>query len=122
MKRELLSGALAVVLATAGCAKPVEYQYIGTEIVRNEQGHVVGHKELLVDSRTGAEIEQVTNYSPRFDSKGEIVGYEEPVPGGALIRGVDGRRLGVRYTDLRSRGTNPGNEGISIEVKPEAKP
>jgi hypothetical protein len=118
MKRGLLCGALAAVLAAAGCADTIEYQYVGTEIVRNEQGHVVGHKELLVDARTGAEIEQVTHYSPRFDAKGEIVGYEEPVPGGALIRGIDGRRLGVRYTDLRSRGTNPGNEGISIEVKP----
>jgi len=109
---------LAAGLLAAACAKPVEYQYVGTEILRNDQGHVVGHKELLVDASDGQEIEQVTHYSPRYDAKGEIIGYEEAVRGGALIRSVDGKRLGIRYTDLRSRGTNRGNEGISITVQP----
>ena len=96
----------------AACAQTVEYQYVGTEILRNSDGHVVGHKELMVDARDGSEIEQVTHYSPRYNAKGELVGYEEPVAGGALIRGVDGKRLGARYRDLRSRGS------LSITVEP----
>jgi len=113
-----LMAILAASLTAAACASTVEYQYVGTEILRNGDGHVVGHKELLVDARNGQEFEQVTHYSPRYDVKGEVVGYEEAVAGGALIRGVDGRRLGMRYTDLRSRGTNRGNEGVSITVHP----
>jgi len=34
------------------------------------------------------------------------------------LRNVDGRRIGIRYSDLRSRGTNPGGEGLSIIVNP----
>jgi len=35
------------------------------------------------------------------------------------LRGLDGRRVGVRYRDLRlrSRGTNPG-EGYTILISP----
>lgn len=118
MTRGLLSGVLAIVLAAAGCAETIEYQYVGTEIVRNDEGHVVGHKELLIDARDGREFEQVTNYVPMYNDKGDIVGYQEPIRGGAVIRSPDGRRIGARYTDLRSRGSNPGSEGLTITIQP----
>ena len=113
-----LTVVLVAGLMAAACAKPVEYQYVSTEFLRNSEGHVVGHKELMVDASDGQEIEQVTHYSPRYNENGEVTGYEEAVPGGALIRSVNGRRVGMRYTDLRSRGSNRGNEGISITVQP----
>jgi hypothetical protein len=104
----------ALAFAAAGCAPTVHYQYVSTEVVRNQRGHVVGHKELLVDARNGEELEQVTHYSPLLDQNGDVVGYEEPVRGGALIRSVEGRLIGARYADLRSRSSNRGNEGITI--------
>jgi len=118
MKRAQLMTMLAASLMATACADTVEYRYVSTEVLKNEQGHVVGHKELLRDARTGEEFELVTHYSPLFDSKGDIVGYQEPTRGGALIRGLDGRRIGARYTDLRSRGTNPGSEGVTITIRP----
>jgi hypothetical protein len=68
--------------------------------------------------RTGEEFEQVVNYVPRFDQKGALIGYEEPAPRWSILRSLDGRRVGVRYSDLRSRGTNPGGEGLSVIVAP----
>lgn len=109
---------LAVCLAVAACAETVEYRYLGTEPIRNEQGHMVGHKEKLKEVSTGEEIERITEYAPLLDEKGAIVGYQEPVRGGAVIRSLDGRRLGARYVDLRSRGINPGSEGVSITIQP----
>jgi len=102
----------------AACAT-TEYRFLSTEPLKNEDGHVVGHKERLRDVKTGEEFEQVIEYTPRRDEKGTIVGYEEPVREGTMLRDVNGRRVGVRYNDLRSRGTNPGNEGVQIQVKPQ---
>jgi hypothetical protein len=109
---------LAAGLIAAACAQTVEYRYVSTEILKNEKGHVVGHKELLKDVATGEDFEEVTHYTPLHDAKGEIVGYQEQARGGVVIRGLDGRRIGARYTDLRSRGSNPGNEGITITIQP----
>src|ERR1041384_5684906 len=95
----------------AACAT-TEYRCLSTEPLKNEDGHVVGHKERLRQVKTGEEFEQVIEYTPRRDEKGTIVGYEEPVREGTMLRDVNGRRVGVRYNDLRSRGTNPGNEGV----------
>lgn len=111
---------LVVAVLAIGCAPTVEYQYIGTEFLRNSQGHVVGHKETLLDAGTGEEVEIETRYRPVRDATtGEIIAYEEPVHGGTQIRSVDGRKRGLRYTDLRSRGANAGNEGITITVNPK---
>jgi len=111
-----------IVLLTASlfvfaCAETVEYHYIGTEAIRNAQGHVIGHKELLMDPRTGGEVEEVTQYIPLRDDKGQIVAYQEPTRAGMVIRNLEGRRIGARYTDLRSRGTNPGAEGVGITIR-----
>jgi hypothetical protein len=38
-------------------------------------------------------------------------------PSGTVIRNLEGRRIGARYTDLRSRGTNPNAEGVGIIIK-----
>jgi hypothetical protein len=109
----LLAAALA-----AACAS-TEYRIISTEPLKNENGHVVGHKERLRDVKTSEEFEQIIEYTPRRDEKGVIIGYEEPVREGTMLRDVNGRRIGVRYSDLRSRGSNPGNEGVQVQVKPQ---
>jgi hypothetical protein len=62
-------------------------------------------------------VEQLTYYQPMHDEKGEIVGYQEPTRSGTVIRNLEGRRIGARYTDLRSRGTNPNAEGVGITIR-----
>ena len=114
-----ITAILALAFLTAACST-VEYHYVGTrQTLKNDQGHVVGQKETLRDPRTGEQFEQVTYFTPRRDEKGAIVGYEEPLPPGVVLRGLDGRRVGVRYTDLRSRGTNPRSDGVTVIVNPE---
>jgi hypothetical protein len=113
-----LMAILAAGLLAGACAETIEYQYVGTEILRNDQGHVVGHKDLLIDARNGEEVEQLTHYRPMLNEKDEVVGYQQTVPGGALIRSVDGRPIGARYGDLRSQGSNRGNEGVTITFPP----
>ncbi len=114
-----LAACLLATCLAAGCApQAVEYRYVATEPLKNEQGHVIGHKERLTDVETLEEFERITYYQPLYDAGGAIVGYQEPVRGGAVIRSLDGRRLGARYVDLRSRGSNPGSEGVTISIQP----
>ena len=110
--------AVAVAIGAAGCAQTVQYRYLSTEVLRNDAGHVVGHRDVLMDPIEGKELEQITYYSPVLDAKGNIVAYEEPIRGGMLIRSLEGRRVGTRYPDLRSRGSNPGNDGLTITFRP----
>ena len=117
MKRVKLIAALAAGVLAVACAETVEYRYLGTEPIKNEKGHVVGHKELLRDVRNGEQVEQLTYYQPMHNEKGEIVAYQEPTRAGMVIRNLEGRRIGARYTDLRSRGTNPNAGGVGIIIK-----
>ena len=112
MKQTLLAA-----LLVAGCAS-VDYHYLASQPVTNDKGHVIGQKDLLSDARTGELIERVTLFKPRLDARGNVVGYEEPTPTGTVLRGLDGKRVGVRYTDLRSRGTNPQGEPVTVIVSP----
>jgi hypothetical protein len=82
----------------------------------NQQGHVVGHRDLKPDPRSGEPLAVPVYYTPRYDANGTVIAYEEPVPEGVVIRSLDGRRIGVRYHDLRSRGTNQNNEGVTVTV------
>jgi hypothetical protein len=100
-----------------GCAT-IEYQYLGIEPLKNDAGHVVGQKERLRDAKTGEELERVTRYTPRLDSKGTVIGYEEATNRGTVLRDLAGRRVGLRYTDLRSRETNQNGEGVTVIVAP----
>ncbi|HZE59234.1 MAG TPA: hypothetical protein VE085_01620 [Burkholderiales bacterium] len=114
---------LALGLLAAACTTaPVEYKYVGPgrELIKDADGHVVGQKEMLRDADTGEQYEHVTYFTPRRDAGGKIVGYEEPQPPGVVVRDLQGRRVGVRYTDLRSRGTNPRSDGVTVIItKPE---
>jgi hypothetical protein len=109
--------ALLAALVLAGCTS-VDYHYVSSQPVTNEKGHVIGQKELLSDARTGELVERVTLFNPRLDARGIVIGYEEPMPSGTVLRGLDGKRVGVRYMDLRSRGTNPRSEPVTVIVTP----
>ena len=109
---------VAASLAIGGCSTLTEYGSAGKESVHNDRGHVIGHKEMLRNLRTGEVFAQVALYSELRDSSGALVGYEEQVRDGAIIRDLEGRGIGGRFSDLRSRGTNAKNKGLTIVLRP----
>jgi hypothetical protein len=94
-----------------------EYKRIGVHPLKNAQGHVIGHREVLRNN--GERLTRIALYVPRLEG-GKVVGYEERIRGGTVLRSLAGRKIGGRFVDLRSRGTNPGNKGLMIIV--HAKP
>jgi hypothetical protein len=109
---------LAACFAIGGCTTLTDYGSVRKESLRNEQGHVIGYKELLRNDRTGEVIAQVSMFTPLYDTAGVITGYEEQAKDGAVIRNLDGRTIGGRFADLRSRGTNSKNKGLMIVFRP----
>ncbi|HET7363857.1 MAG TPA: hypothetical protein VFJ70_09845 [Burkholderiales bacterium] len=106
----------ALILALGGCTA-IETKPLAREELRNAQGHVIGYKDMMRDERSGEELAQITLFVPRLDERGQIVGYEERVNGGTVLRDVNGKRIGARWLDVRSRGTNPQNKGLLITVR-----
>ena len=100
MKALVIAGCLA---ALGGCTTLTDYGSVRKESLRNEQGHVIGSKEMLRNERTGEVIAQVSLYTPLLNEVGAVVGYEEQAKGGAIVRDVDGRSIGSKFADLRSR-------------------
>ena len=94
---------VAASFALGGCTTLTEYGSVRKEILRNDQGHVIGQKELLRNEQTGEVVAQVSLFTPMFDSAGALIGYEEQAKGGSIIRDFDGRSIGSRFNDLRSR-------------------
>ncbi len=112
---------LALTLAAGGCSM-LEYQKLGMDTLKNSEGHVIGYKERLCDCRAGEELDRVVLYTPRFGESGSVVAYEERVKGGAVLRDLNGKRIGSRYVDLRSRGSNAHNSGLTIVFRPADGP
>ena len=113
---------VAACLAIGGCSTMTEYGSVRKEGLRNDQGHLIGYKELLRNERTGEVMAQIALFTPMHGASGEIVGYEEPARDGAIIRDLDGRNIGGRFSDLRSRGTNSKNKGLTIVFRPADAP
>lgn len=105
-------------LVIGGCSTMTEYGSVRKESLRNDQGHVIGYKEMLRNERTGEVMAQIALYTPVRSESGEIVGYEEQARDGAIIRDLSGRSIGARFSDLRSRGTNAKNKGLMIVMRP----
>jgi hypothetical protein len=94
---------LAACFLIGGCSTLTDYGVLRKESLRNEQGHVIGYKEMLRNDHTGEVVAQVQLFTPVRGGSGEIVGYEEQTRGDAIIRDLDGRGIGGKFTDLRSR-------------------
>ena len=105
----LLAAAAAL---AAGCSS-VEFKSLGVEALRDAEGHVIGQKEVLCDCSTGEELARISLYVPRIED-GRLVGYEERVRGGSILRDLNGKAVGNRFVDLRSRATNLQNRGLTV--------
>ena len=113
----LKAGILALALAAGGCAV-MDFKPLGKETLKNADGHVIGYVERLCDCGKGEELDRVVLYTPRLGERGKVVAYEERIKGGAILRDVNGKRIGTRYVDLRSRGSNARNSGLTIVFVP----
>jgi hypothetical protein len=114
---------IAACFAIGGCSTLGDFgTSVRKESLRNEQGHVIGYKNMLRNEQTGEVLAQVSLYTAMRDEKGEIVGYEEQARDGAIIRDLAGRSIGGRFADLRSRGTNARNKGLLIVFRPAETP
>jgi hypothetical protein len=98
---------LALGLAAGGCTNlstlSGDVQPLAKEDLKNAQGHVIGTKEVARDAATGERITQISLFVPRLSPAGRVVGYEERVRGGSVLRDLRGRKIGGRFDDLRSR-------------------
>ena len=109
---------LALALAAGGCST-LDYKSLsGKETLKNAQGHVIGYKERVSDGQGAEEIDRVVLFTPRFSETGRVVAYEERMKGGVILWDLRGKRIGSRYVDLRSRGTNAHNGGLTIVFVP----
>ena len=119
MTSRLLTMVLVIAaFAAGGCTTLTDYGSVRKDALHNEQGHVIGYKEMLRNAQTGEVIAQVQMFTPLFDHDGAIVGYEEQVRDGTVVRDLNGRSIGGRFADLRSRGTNAKNKGLMIVMRP----
>jgi hypothetical protein len=108
---------IAACFAIGGCTTMSDFgTSVRTESLRNEQGHVIGYKNMLRNDQTGEVLAQVSLYTPMRSESGEIVGYEEQARGGAIIRDLDGRSIGSKFSDLRSR------KSLTIVFRPADAP
>jgi len=114
VKRVLI---LAACFAIGGCTTMSDFgASTRKESLRNDQGHVIGYKDMLRNEQTGEVLAQVMLYIPIRGDSGEIVGYEEQNRGGAVIRDLNGRAIGTKFTDLRSR------KSLTIVMRPADAP
>jgi len=114
----IIAACCGALFASSGCSTLSDFGSVRKDSLRNDQGHVIGYKEMLRNLQTGEVFAQVALYTPLRDSSGALIGYEEQVRDGAIIRDVDGRSIGGRFADLRSRGTNAKNKGLTIVFRP----
>jgi hypothetical protein len=108
---------LALSLATGGCAM-LDFKQLGKQTLKNEQGHVIGYKERICDCAAGEELDRVVLFNPRLSTSGRVMAYEERIKGGVVLWDLRGKRIGSRYVDLRSRGTNAHSSGLTIVFVP----
>lgn len=95
---------LAATFAIGGCSTLTEYGAVSRKTLKNDQGHVIGFKQMLRHERTGEVVAQVALFTPILGDSGAVVGYEEPAKGGAIIRDIYGRSIGGRFSDTRTKG------------------
>ena len=114
MKLTIKAAILALALAAGGCSTLDFKSLSGKETLKNAQGHVIGYKERVCDCQAGEELDRVVLFTPRFSETGRVVAYEERMKGGVILWDTRGKRIGSRYVDLRSRGTNARNSGLTI--------
>jgi YD repeat-containing protein len=103
---------IAAALVLAACATQDNFTTVSREQFRNDEGKVVGHRELPRNKDTGELVHKVELYAVLTDADGKIVGYEQRTRSGSVVYDDEGRPIGTRMVDLRSKGSNPASRGV----------
>jgi hypothetical protein len=88
-------------LLLAGCAGP-QISTLATMTLSNEQGHVIGRRDIVQNVETRETWSNYTLYTPVANDRGQVVAYEEQVSDGTIRYGLNGRKIGGHLKDLRS--------------------
>ena len=88
--------ALAAAFGLVGCATGGELGAAGKEALRNDQGHVIGYKEILQNQKSGEVYGLVNLFRPVRDTTGDIIGYAEETRDGTIFRDLQGRPAGEK--------------------------
>lgn len=113
---------IAASFVMGGCSTLTDYGLLSKEGLRDDEGHLVSHKQLLRNEKTGEAFAEAALLTPLRRNTGELIGYEEQTrDGGALIRDLNGRPIGSRFADSRSRNTNARSRGIAIVFVQQTK-
>ena len=108
---------ISACFAIGGCTTMSDFgTSMRKESLKNDQGHVIGYKDMMRNERTGEVLAQVSLYMPVLGANGEIVGYEEQARDGSILRDLNGRSIGGRFSDLRSR------KSLTIVMRPADAP
>lgn len=107
---------VAASLIAGGCSTLNDLGVVRKEGLRNDNGDLVGYKQLMRNERTGEVFARVQMFTPVRDGQGNLIGYEEQVRDGAIIRDPSGQPIGNRFSDLRSR------KGLTIVFRPADAP
>jgi len=91
-----------LMLLVAGCAGAPESRRLATMTLTNEQGHVIGRRDIVQHRVTRETVSTYVLYEPLADERGETVGYEEKVGDGTIRYALNGRKVGGSLKDLRS--------------------
>src|SRR5690349_24463532 len=91
----------AAALGLAGCATTDHFGSVGRQALHNNQGHVIGYKEILQNKDSGEVYAVVNLFRPVRDNTGDVVGYEEETRHGAVIH--DLLRSEEHTSELQSR-------------------
>ncbi|HEY8069133.1 MAG TPA: hypothetical protein VIF38_09605 [Burkholderiales bacterium] len=97
-----------------GCTTLPGHQIDGKSNLIDGNGHVVGYRLTPHDAHGAEAVAQTVLYLPRTNEQGEVVGYDERITGGFILRDFNGKAIGERWMDMRSRASNPGNKGLSV--------
>ena len=98
MRRTTLA---CLVLLLAGCAGP-QISTLATMTLTNEQGHVIGRRDIVQNRETRETWSNYTLYTPVANGRGDVVAYEEQVSDGTIRYALNGRKIGGNLKDLRS--------------------
>ena len=99
-----------LVLLAAGCASG---PWVLTSMpITNEQGHVVGRRDIMENRATREVYSDYTVYDPVKNERGEIIAYDEKVADGTVRYSLNGRRIGGTFKDLRS------GAAFGVHIKP----
>ncbi len=102
MKKLLTTAAILALGFAAGGCSVLDTKPMAKETLTNAQGHVVGYKETVRDEQTGEEMTQIALFVPRYSERGRLIGYEERVRGGSILRDLNGKKVGGSWHDVRS--------------------